>query len=146
MDAALLLALSFSFSGSASDKSFECGITSAQVGVPFIMKEFAKGFYCSAAWLECRRAFISSKRGLCERCLEKGIYNAGVIVHHKIHLTPLNITDPKVALNWDNLQLLCRDCHAAVHAREKRYRFDEYGRCLTSPYLGQSADRPESGL
>ena len=127
-----LLSAFFLFSGSASGKSPECGISSAQVGVPFIMKEFAKGFYCSSAWLECRRAFISSRRGLCERCLENGIYNAGVIVHHRIHLTPLNITDPNVALNWDNLQLLCRDCHAAVHAREKRYRFDEYGRCLTA--------------
>ena len=94
-----------------------------------IMKPFAKEFYQSQAWHNCREAFISAKRGLCERCLEHGIYNAGVIVHHKIHLTPQNITNPDITLNWDNLQLLCRDCHAAVHARQKRYTFDSYGRC-----------------
>lgn len=97
------------------------------------MKEFAKEFYLSQAWRNCRAAYVSSRRGLCERCLEKGLYNAGVIVHHKVHITPLNINNPDVTLNFDNLQLLCRECHAAVHGREKRYRFDEFGRCLTAP-------------
>ena len=96
------------------------------------MRDFAKGFYCSPEWIECRRSFISEKRGLCERCLEQGIYNAGVIVHHKVHLTAQNITDPSISLNHNNLQLLCRNCHAAVHARQKRYKFDEFGHCLVA--------------
>ena len=102
------------------------------------MKPFAKEFYSSLAWKNCRAAYVSAKRGLCERCLEKGVYNAGVIVHHKVHLTPQTITDPNVTLNWDNLQLLCRDCHAAVHGREKRYRFDECGHVITSPLPANS--------
>lgn len=93
------------------------------------MKEFAESFYFSPAWRKCRAAYVRSKGGLCERCLERGLYVPGVIVHHKIHLTPQNIGDESVTLNWDNLELVCRDCHAELHAsRARRYKVDEYGR------------------
>ena len=68
------------------------------------------------------------RRGLCERCWAKGIVRHGDTVHHKIHLTPANINDPEITLNPDNLELLCRDCHAEEHASEKRYFVDEQGR------------------
>lgn len=93
-------------------------------------QDFAKDFYNSPAWKYCRASFKQSKRHLCERCLARGVYRTGEIVHHKIHLTPENITDPNVALNWDNLQLLCRDCHAIVHKPEKRYKIDDLGRVI----------------
>lgn len=59
----------------------------------------------------------------------------GEIVHHKVHLTPKNIGDPSVSLSFDNLELVCRDCHAAEHpeiygGQEKaprRVGFDEEG-------------------
>lgn len=40
-------------------------------------------------------------------------------VHHKIHLTPENINDPKIALNPDNLESLCRDCHFEEHRNDQ---------------------------
>lgn len=92
------------------------------------MRDFAKGFYNSPAWKHCRVTYAQSKAGLCERCLSKGIYKPGEIVHHKIHLTPENINDESVTLAWDNLQLLCRDCHAFVHKEVKRWKVDEKGR------------------
>lgn len=96
------------------------------------MKPFAKEFYSSGAWKNTREAYAKSKRNLCEICLSKGLYKAGVIVHHKIHLTPDNINDPNVALNWDNLQLVCRDCHAQIHdKRQRRYKIDEAGKVWT---------------
>ena len=95
------------------------------------MNEFAREFYNSTAWKDCREAYKKSKRGLCERCLEKGIYTAGSSVHHINHLTPQNINDPSVTLSWDNLMLLCSDCHGEIHRKNKRYKFDEYGRCVT---------------
>ena len=104
------------------------------VGLPY-MREFAREFYSSQAWRDCRDSFKKSKRGLCERCLEKGIYNAGDAVHHKIHLTPQNITDPNITLSWDNLMLLCADCHAEIHKRQKRYKFDECGHCVVNSPL-----------
>lgn len=92
-------------------------------------KDFAKAFYKSDAWEQTREAYRRSVGGLCEECLAKGIYNPGVIVHHKIHLTPDNIGDPEVTLGWGNLMLVCRDCHARIHsAKKRRYKVDELGR------------------
>ena len=100
------------------------------------MKEFAKKFYASVAWKECRKAYKKSKGGLCERCLAKGLITPCEIVHHKVYLTPENIHDPNVTLNWMNLECLCRRCHEEEHEnskyivkkRERRYIVDEFGR------------------
>ena len=91
-------------------------------------RDFAKDFYRSSAWKACRLAFAKSKADLCEDCLAKGLYVPGRIVHHKTHLTPQNINDPSITLSWDNLKLVCMDCHAAEHSNgERRYTFDELG-------------------
>jgi hypothetical protein len=75
-------------------------------------REFAKSFYASAAWKQCRRAFIASTQdGLCNRCL----LNPGKIVHHKTLLTPKNINDPSISLNHERLEYLCQDCHNKEH-------------------------------
>lgn len=93
------------------------------------MKAFAREFYNSKAWKDCRIAYTKSKGGLCERCLKNNIYRAGEIVHHKTYLTPDNIHDPSVTLDWNNLMLVCRDCHAVIHSgRIIRYKVDELGR------------------
>ena len=113
-------------------------------------KPFARAFYSSKVWQECRNEYAKRRGHLCERCLSRGLYVPGIIVHHKIELTPENIDRPDVTLNFDNLELLCRDCHAEVHehdggrwsevndkkrarrAREQRYKVDEYGRVSTN--------------
>ena len=87
---------------------------------------FAKAFYCSWPWIKCARSYKRSKGGLCERCWAKGLIVPGAEVHHKIRLTPENIKDPAVALNWDNLELLCKNCHLEEHHRT-RWRADELG-------------------
>lgn len=53
-------------------------------------------------------------------------------MHHKIPLTPENIYNPEITLNWDNLELLCSSCHSIEH--NKKYEairedvmFDENG-------------------
>ena len=78
-------------------------------------RAFAKRFYKSAAWKHAREAYIRSVDGLCERCLKAGTLRPGEIVHHKVHLHPGNIDDPKVSLAFENLEYVCRDCHAAEH-------------------------------
>ena len=87
---------------------------------------FARAFYMSRPWVKCARAYKQSKGGLCERCWSKGLIVPGAEVHHKIRLTPENIKDPAVALNWDNLELLCKNCHLEEHHRT-RWRADELG-------------------
>lgn len=93
-------------------------------------KEWAKSFYKSTSWKKCKDSYIQSVHGLCERC-EK----PGYIVHHKVHLTQGNINNPEVALNHDNLEYLCLDCHNKHHDfdREKKsvtksgYKFNDKG-------------------
>lgn len=95
------------------------------------MQEYAERFYKSKAWQHTRDAYAKSKRGLCERCLSEGRLTPGEIVHHKVHLSPENINDPTVSLSWDNLELVCRDCHAQLHdARKRRYKVDNFGRVI----------------
>lgn len=97
------------------------------------MKEYARQFYSSKAWQRTRTAYTKARRGLCEVCLSKGIVKPGEIVHHKIHLDPKNINNPSITLDWNNLQLVCRDCHAAIHElnqRKRRYKIDECGRVI----------------
>lgn len=93
------------------------------------MKDFAASFYKSKQWQDCRAAYLKSVGGLCERCLARGLYVPGVIVHHKRHITPETIDDPTVTLDFGNLELLCRDCHGDQHRGfERRWRIDESGR------------------
>ena len=76
------------------------------------MKPYAERFYKSAAWRKCRKAYIDSVYGLCERC-----GHPGKIVHHKIYLTPDNINDPNISLSFDNLEYLCQYCHNPEHPK-----------------------------
>ena len=87
---------------------------------------FAKEFYASWPWIKCARGYKQDRSGLCERCLAKGLIVPGEEVHHKIRLTPENISDPAIALNWDNLELLCKKCHLEEHTG-RRWRADETG-------------------
>lgn len=84
-------------------------------------KDFAKVFYNSKAWIDCKNAYSKKALYLCERCGAPGLE-----VHHKIRLTPENISDPSITLNFDNLELLCHTCHTKEHRRERRVRADRY--------------------
>jgi len=77
------------------------------------MKEWAEKFYKGKRWQQCRNAYYIFKYGICERC-----GNAGSIVHHKIYITPKNINDPDITLSFDNLELLCEDCHKKEHSKQ----------------------------
>ena len=93
------------------------------------MRDFAERFYKGPAWRSCRDSYVKYAGGLCESCLRRGLYVGGEIVHHKIHLTPENIKDPSIALSFDNLELLCRECHALEHStRRRRFTVDKEGR------------------
>ena len=78
-------------------------------------RAFAKQFYSSKAWQSCRNEYIKQQHYLCENCMRQGIYRPGEIVHHKIEIDPITIEQPEIALNFDNLELLCRQCHDRVH-------------------------------
>ena len=95
-------------------------------------KEWAKKFYKSKAWRQCRESYITSPQvaGLCENCKEPGY-----ILHHITPLTPENINDVDIALSWDNLEFLCLTCHNTHHPKNgpgrgaigEDLRFDDEG-------------------
>lgn len=71
-------------------------------------------------------AYAISRQCICERC-GRPVYVSGVndtlpknkrlryIVHHKIYLTDENVNDDSIAYDWNNLELLCIDCHTTEH-------------------------------
>lgn len=94
------------------------------------MKEYAARYYKSRDWQACRLAYMKKVGGLCEICLKNGRIVPGVIVHHKVHITPDNIECPEITMNFDNLELVCRDCHAAEHNEKfakRRFTVDAAG-------------------
>ena len=94
-------------------------------------QEWAKSFYSSSKWIKCRNAYIKNRilidGGLCEECRDK----TGYIVHHRITLTQDNISDPDTALNHNNLEYVCKDCHDL---------FEGHGLNKTKPLCTFTAD------
>ena len=95
------------------------------------MKDWARNFYSSQQWQNCREYVKKRDSYLCQDCLRKGFVTPAEEVHHIIPLTPSNINDPSISLNAENLISLCRECHKARHGEsqgERRYTIDEAGR------------------
>ena len=93
-------------------------------------RAFSVDFYKSDAWENCRASYLAYVGGLCEECLRQGLYTPAVIVHHKVVLTPENITNPEITLSFSNLEALCRLHHGAEHSG-KRYRIGSNGEIFT---------------
>lgn len=75
-------------------------------------QEWAKAFYSSKRWLDCREALkqerIGIDGGLCQDCKDR----LGEIAHHwPVPLTAQNIQDETISLNHDNLRWVCSTCH-----------------------------------
>lgn len=82
-------------------------------------------FYRSDQWKIARAIKIAGVGGRCEKCGA-----VGTEVHHIIHLTPENVTEPEISLNQENLMLLCNECHNKEHGRfegRKEVFFDDLG-------------------
>lgn len=71
----------------------------------------AKPFYYSTAWRKCRASILSRDNHLCQPCLKKGILTPATTVHH---IKPLD-DYPELALDADNLESCCRQCHEEHH-------------------------------
>ena len=93
-----------------------------------------EAFYKSKKWQKVREAYFKKAKGLCEVCLSEGLIKQGEIVHHIIEMDPEKIKNEQLAYGFDNLQLVCRDCHAKLHKpkrrSKKRYEIDEQGKVI----------------
>lgn len=73
-------------------------------------------FYSSSAWIKLRN-LKRHLNPLCEKCAELGL----IVPFHTIdHIKP--ISEGGEALNIDNLQTLCRQCHAIKTGKETAKR------------------------
>lgn len=92
-------------------------------------RPFARKFYRSKEWKKIREYIFNKYHGLCDKCTKPGEE-----VHHKVWLSPKNIEDAEITLGEDNLVLLCRDCHIAIHRKvevtKEGYRFNEEGELI----------------
>ena len=90
------------------------------------MKSTDPKFYKTAKWVKERNLY-RQLHPFCERCLMNNIYKPTEIVHHREYLNNDKAKDAKIALNFDNLEALCFDCHNKEHhtgeERSKKKRF-----------------------
>ncbi len=96
------------------------------------MKEYTvenNRFYQRKAWKSCKDSYIDKRRlidgGFCEICG----YRLGEEVDHIVELNGDNVNDPDIALNHDNLQYLCKECHnmKTFSDNDRSVFFDENG-------------------
>ena len=97
-------------------------------------KEFSRAIYNGRRWRKSAKAYAESRCYICERCRNKFARRDGKrkrwMVHHRQPLTKENVHDDLLVYGWDNLQLLCIECHNAVHGRAdagRRMAFDADG-------------------
>ena len=104
-----------------------------------------KSFYNSKAWKQVKNNIWIKQHLLCNRC-HKPVYVNGlsdylpkekrrtVIVHHKIYLDNENVYDDAIALNENNLEGICKECHELEHHQDQvtrsEYTFDEQGNLI----------------
>ena len=103
-----------------------------------------KDFYNSKLWRNQARYIWIKQNCLCARC-HRPVYVDGIsaylpkekrligVVHHKKHLNEYNYQDDSIALDENNLEGLCQDCHAKEHSSKvirDDLRFDEFGNVI----------------
>jgi predicted kinase len=76
-----------------------------------------KSFYASEAWQKFRTAIIAERGPRCQKCSKIIANPLDCILHHIKELTPENVRDVNIALNPDNVLIVCHDCHDKVHNR-----------------------------
>jgi hypothetical protein len=78
-------------------------------------------FYATKRWRDLRNMLVIDRHGICDRCGKDFSGDTSQLVaHHKEHLTDESLADPAVAVNPDNIEILCAKCHALQH-RERGF-------------------------
>ena len=109
------------------------------------MRSIDESFYKSKAWNQVRLNVWRKQYCLCNRC-GRSVYVRGIsewipkekrlkgIVHHKTYLNTTNVYDDNIALNEENLEGLCIDCHNKEHDSKDilrdGYLFDNNGNLI----------------
>lgn len=85
-------------------------------------------FYHSKDWRDLSY-LLRLKIGKCQRCGRVADMKQ-LHAHHKVLLTPANVSDVNISLNPDNIEILCSSCHDEEHNRfgySEHYVYIIYG-------------------
>ena len=79
-------------------------------------------FYRSPEWRRFRALFLSERMArdgelICEHCGKVILRPYDAILHHKIELDEANVQDASIALNPENIMLVCHRSHNQLHDR-----------------------------
>jgi 5-methylcytosine-specific restriction endonuclease McrA len=80
--------------------------------------------YKTVRWQKLRKLYFEMVLGVCERC-----GGTGKILHHKIEISESNLNNYEIVWGFDNLELVCLECHNKIHRKgdRKDYRVNEMG-------------------
>ena len=71
-------------------------------------------FYCSKAYLDLAQYCKIKSGGVCARC--GGVFDLHDLrPHHIVEVTLDNLDDANITLNANNIEVVCRACHDALH-------------------------------
>lgn len=73
-------------------------------------------FYNSPDWKRKKKAILKDQHYECQRCKAKGQYKRARTVHHRKYLR----MRPDLALDDDNLEAVCDECHYDEHHRRRQ--------------------------
>lgn len=74
-------------------------------------------FYKSKSWKDLRKQALERDHYECQSCKRKGRYRKAKNVHHIKEVK----THPELALDLDNLECICIQCHNEEHKRLENY-------------------------
>jgi len=77
------------------------------------MQDIRIPFYHTKVWQTCRDSILIRDNFLCQSCLKSKQITLANTVHH---IKPFK-DFPELALDQDNLQSLCPNCHNQIHKR-----------------------------
>jgi len=101
-------------------------------------------FYKSTQWKNCI-AVVKAERlnemglNICEHCGRAIIKAYDCIGHHKEPLTVMNVNNPEISLNPDNIMLLHHSCHNEIHNRFGLYQRQRVIIVHGSPLSGKTS-------
>jgi 5-methylcytosine-specific restriction protein A len=80
--------------------------------------EIFKAVYNTNIWKNLRLEYLIHQP-LCENCIEKGIVESAVEVHHKIPISQGKdiLEKQTLGFDWNNLKSVCKECHKKEHRK-----------------------------
>lgn len=78
-----------------------------------IQKDELHKFYVSTAWEKLASRARTLQHNECQRCRQRGLYVPCDVVHHRQYVR----NRPDLALDVNNLECLCHECHNIEHGK-----------------------------